>query len=312
MRNKAIKNIISTLCFSAVLLCLNPCYSSTKDLSIDIKDYGIYISNISVNELEEYYKKFGYVDYIYMPDWQYPPIFLNEMPKDFSQIEDASKKNNLFLRIIAPIALKINQDIKEEQHEIIYVLSRYEDNKEFSKEDMAYLDEKAKKYDIFTTMQGNTKYELYLEELHKKVDIIPPSILIGIAAIETNWGTSSSLELGNSLYKEKSWYTNEGLIPEGETEDPNYRIKTFNSLYDSMYSFALKINSFIDYTDFRFTRLLRREKNDSIHGRFAAHSFITSSPLHNYAGLLDYTITFYDLINFDADAELGFPEEGAI
>lgn len=40
-------------------------------------------------------------------------------------------------------------------------------------------------------------------------------------------------------------------------------------------------------------------------GRSLAHTMLFDSNLKNFAGLLDYTITFYELTNFD-EAELGF------
>ena len=46
-----------------------------------------------------------------------------------------------------------------------------------------------------------------------------------------------------------------------------------------------------------------REK--PVFGRSLAHTMLFDSNLKNFAGLLDYTITFYELTNFD-EAELGF------
>ena len=145
---------------------------------------------------------------------------------------------------------------------------------------------------------------IYFKELMLKVDRVPSSLLIGIAAIESNWGTSRPVKEGNALYKELNWYSTDGLKPEGEYEDPNYRIKTFPSLSDSIQSYALKLNSNINFENMRFLRSQYRWREQPVLGRTMAHTMIYASPLKNYAGLLDYTITFYELNNFD-EASLG-------
>ena len=54
---------------------------------------------------------------------------------------------------------------------------------------------------------------------------------------------------------------------------------------------------------FRFSRSQIRYREVPLHGRDVAYNFLQDSNLQNYAGLLDYTITFYELSNID-DAEL--------
>jgi uncharacterized FlgJ-related protein len=123
------------------------------------------------------------------------------------------------------------------------------------------------------------------------------------AAIESNWGTNRPAQLANSLYRELVWYTEDGLEPLDEPEDKSYRYKIFPTLYDSMVSHALKINSNVNYEQFRTERKQVRLREKPLLGRNFAHTMLLDSNLQNYAGILDYTITFYELINLD-EAEL--------
>ena len=66
-----------------------------------------------------------------------------------------------------------------------------------------------------------------------------------------------------------------------------------------MTDFALKLNSSIDYQEFRNARRNLRQRNQTLSGRFLSPYLIFASALPNFAGLLDYTITFYRLEDID-------------
>ena len=274
-----------------------------QEQKVEFQYDGIYLNNINLAQLQTIYDDYDYHDYMYMPGWQYPPIFLESLPVDFDTITDAQKRNRLFLQILAPLALKLNEEITEEKNEIDTLRQEFEEKHDLSPEQIQFLEEKAEKYDIFTRLKGERRYALFLSELQEKVDVIPPSIMLAAAAIETNWGTNRPVRLANSLYRELVWYTDEGLEPLDETEDKTYRYKIFPTLYDSMKSHALKLNSHVNYEMFRFNRKSMKERGTSLQGRDMAHNMIHDSNLKNFAGILDYTITFYVLGGID-EAEL--------
>lgn len=266
---------------------------------------GLYIGQTTVEELQKTYQVYGYNDYLYIKDWKYPPIFLTRMPTDFNTIANQQLRNKLFLQIVGPLALKLNEALAEERLEIRLINLQFRTEHNLTPEQEKFLEEKAKKYDIFTRMKGERRYGIILDQLLMKVDKIPPSLLMGVAAIETDWGTNRPIREANSLYKELLWYSDEpGLQPEGEETDKSYKFKIFPSLYDSMASYAHKINSGVNYEQVRYLRREIAKRDQPVFGRTLAHAMIFDSNLKNFAGLLDYTITFYELINWD-EAELG-------
>lgn len=278
--------------------------SHAKD-SIETKEDGIYVSKISSAEIDKFFEILNYTDYKYREDWKYPPVFLKTMPYDFDKIEDEDIQKNLFIRILTPIAMKINEDISLENLDILIIKEKLNQKEELSKQDIDLLEENAKKYDVFTRLEGDDRHIYIANHLIDKIEIVPVSILVAIAAIETNWGNSKYLMEGNSLYKEKNWFSEQGMKPTEDKEDNTYRIKTYESLYDSMYDYALKMNSTINFDAFRFTRKEELSRHNYLDGRFAANNFHLHSPLENFAGILDYTITFYHLTNLDR-AELSY------
>lgn len=266
---------------------------------------GLHLKNVSTQEMIKTFDKYDYKNYIYMPNWEYPSIFLDNMPKDFTSMEDESIRNKYFLMIVGPLALKVKEDILKERAEVEKLNDSFKKNKDLTSKEVKQLEEIAKKYDVFTRLKGHRRYELILNELLSRVDYVSPSILMASAAIESNWGTSNALTKANSLYKEKVWFGEEGLDPIDETEDKDYKIKIFPTLYDSMASYALKINSSINYDLYRYQRADFRYRGKPVSGKFTAINLVFDSNLENFAGLLDYTITFYELTNFDG-AKLKF------
>lgn len=277
--------------------------SAAQETSIDFRYNGIYLNHISISQLEKLYKDYQYKDYLYMPEWKYPPIFLQSMPTDFTSITDKQKRNKLFLQILVPLSLRLNEEISAERQTVIETIEAFNKHHNLSQAQIKQLEDKAVKYDIFTKLKGERRYKFLLEHLKQKVDNVPPSLLIAAAAIESDWGTNRPVNKANSLYRELVWNTTDGLEPLAETEDKSYRYKKFDSLFDSMKSFALHLNSNINFEMFRTRRAQIKSKDVPVLGRDIAHTLNAASNLQNFAGILDYTITFYELTNID-EAEL--------
>ena len=273
--------------------------------NISYQPDGIYINQITVAELEELYALYGYKDYIYMRDWIYPPIFLTRLPTDFAQIKDPQKRNKLFLQILGPLTLKLSDELIAERIQIWETNTKFQNSHDLTPEEEKYLETQAEKYDVFTRLKGERRYAYILKELMLRVNKVSPSLLMAVAAIESNWGTARPATEGNSLYRELLWYSDEpGLIPQDETEDNSYKYKIFPSLLESMRSYAHKLNTGVNYHQMRFLRAEIENRDKPVFGRALANAMIFDTNLKNFAGLLDYTITFYELTNFD-EASLG-------
>ena len=248
--------------------------------------------------IEQEFKTLAYTNYLLPPDYAYPRIFIQDFPQDFTTIKSPEQRHKFFLMLLLPLALQTNQDITKERLVADYLLHKYKQN-QLDASDINLIEHLADKYDIFTRLSAPQKYELILNELQNKIDIIPPSILLATAAINTNWGEAYFLPLSNNLYRSLNWYSDDGLKPRDETQDDSYRIKIYPSLQSSMTDFALKLNSSIDYQEFRNARRNLRQRNQTLSGRFLSPYLIFASALPNFAGLLDYTITFYRLEDID-------------
>lgn len=287
------KAIVKTLFFIAFLLLLPS----------NAKAFDLWLENIPLNKLEALYKDVNYAgypkDHLLLDDRKYPRIFLKNFPLGFEKITDENKRNNLFLKILIPLALKLNEDILTKRNKLLKLQETYDENNNFSQKDIKYIEKLAAEYDVYTTIKSEIRHIFLLNELLNRVDRIPPSIIVTAAAIETNWGSSRIVKEGNSLYKILEWHTTEGLKPIGETEDDTYRIKVYPDLYSSIKDYALKVNSAPIFEKLRNFRREFRELNHNLAGQLLAPYTFGSSNLHNYPGIFDYTLAYYELLEID-------------
>lgn len=269
----------------------------------------IWLKNIPTAKLTELYQQVGYTgwkdkDWLMIPSHKYPAILLKNFPEDFAQITDEKERNSLFIRIMAPLAMHLNENLLQERQIILDLQNEFEQNKKLSDKQVKLLEDKAIKYDVFSRLKGSERLTYLLSELLNRIDIIPPSIMITIAAIETNFGTSRIVKEGNALYKILNWNTKEGLKPIGEKENAEYRIRTYPNIYKSMEDFALRLNSSVNFSFFRITRASKRQSASThrIKGDSIAAFLFTNSELKNYAGIIDYTLSYYELSVIDRSA----------
>lgn len=261
---------------------------------------GLYYDKITVAELQKLLLDNNSNYFIPRDNREIPAIFLKHMPEDFYQIKDENLRNELFIQILSPLALKLNNEILVQRKHLEEIEKTFSIKKKLNQNQIDWLEQKAKEYDVFTRLKGEKRIDSLIFKLKEKIDIIPPSVLIAIAGIETDWGQSRFVKEGNALYREIAWNDSSGMLPQDEEQDKSYSIKKFPTLYDSMKSFALKINSGINYDTMRTIRKEQRRRGKIIDGRSMASTFVLYSPQKNFIGLLDYTITFYELINVDA------------
>lgn len=258
----------------------------------------IYVNETSVKELEDIFTQYGYTRFHILDNDNYPAIFVKKLPSDFRDISSLKYRNELFIRILTPLALKINEEISNERETLFRLERSFLKNQQLNEAETKKLEELAIKYDVFTREKNTSRIKIQFEKLKQRINIIPPSIFIAVAAIESNWGFSRVANEANSLYKEKIWFTNEGLEPLENKED-GYRFKIFNSLIDSMRSFALTFNSNINYENAWQARDEMIKRHQYIIGESIAYALSISSTLPNYAGIVDYTTAFYNLVSLD-------------
>jgi len=98
-----------------------------------------------------------------------------------------------------------------------------------------------------------------------RMDIVPVSLAIAQAAIESGWGTSRFALEGNALYGQWTWSDN-GLKPLDLDIDGNHRVMRFRILRASVNAYKKNLNTHSGYLEFREARANLRNQNEKITG----------------------------------------------
>ncbi|MBQ9270870.1 MAG: glucosaminidase domain-containing protein [Alphaproteobacteria bacterium] len=265
-------------------------------------DGALWVERATTAEAQDLFLQYGFEDY-HQVRGKFPRIFFKHLPTDWLDVAENDAKHRTFIRILLPLILKINEEILAERKQIEDLKDTYFNNGKLNEKELALLEEKAEKYEVFTRLKGASRVKTLLRKTLENIDVLPPSIMIATAAIYTDWGKSRLAREANSLYLEELWYTTEGIVP---ADDPNggYRYKAYDSLEDCIRARALRLNTHVNYDYLRASRLISRKIKRPPYGEQLAAQMLSDSNYQNIAGLIDYTFSFYKLNRTDYFPEL--------
>lgn len=195
-----------------------------------------------------------------------PRLFLSQLPNDLDKYEPVRKKK-LFTSILLPIVLRANEIVLKErksmevaflQHNIVkikYFAERYKVNK-------------LKEINFYN--MSSMQIILIKDELLKKINRIPISMMLSQAAIESGWGSSRFAREGNALFGEWTWKNNSGLKPR-DNLNANFSVKSFKNISESVNSYMLNLNSHPAYKEMRNYRSLILKDGKSLVGSETAN-----------------------------------------
>ena len=203
----------------------------------------------SWKQLEIYFKKNNFDPFtITEQELDYLPI-LSSLPSDFDQLQDVKLKKKLFYLIVLPIIHESNRLILDDREMVINI------EKKFLRADL-------NENEVNETVRIAVKYKLdystidlkLFRDLKQRINIIPVSLALAQAIVESGWGQSRFALEGNALYGQ--WTTNEqkGIIPEDRDEDKTHAVRKFENLKQSVQAYMHNINTHRAYYSFRVVR----------------------------------------------------------
>ena len=219
-----------------------------------------------------------------------PNIYLENLPRELKTMQDADVKKELFISALLPPILKVNEYIIYERNKLQDIIRSIEINGQASANDLYWLRRKMIRYRMD---------EFNIEELYSRMNIIPPSLALTQAAIETGWGSSRFAQEANALYGQWTWNDEDGVIPLGREEGKTHSIKKFDNLISAVESYALNLNTHEAYEDFRYERS-KFTRVENIDVRSLLVTLIFYSELgYEYIDNLNSIIRINDLNQFD-------------
>ena len=200
-------------------------------------------------DLNKYYLKNNFIpEILTQENIGHLPI-ISELPDDFSEIQDVPTKKKLFYLVTLPLIYNTNTSIMQERRMVINIEKKFA-RKELNKNETDEIIRLSKKYKLDYS-EINTKL---FRKLKQRINIIPVSLALGQAIIESGWGQSRFATEGNALYGQWTTSEDKGIIPQDRDEDKTHAVLKFKNLSESVEAYMFNINTHQAYYNFRVIR----------------------------------------------------------
>lgn len=159
----------------------------------------------------------------------------------------------------------------------------------------------AQEFERLSSLQQKyrVKHLFDYKEYQMRIGVVPKSMGIAQAMLESATGTSRFVREGNNLFGQYT-YSGAGLIPRQRQAGKTHKIKIFSSLQESVDAYVLNLNRHAAYEEFRKLRFKFQSEGKKLGGLTAIHTLENYSEIKGqYARRLDNIIKNNDLSRFD-------------
>jgi len=185
------------------------------------------------------------------------PVYLGRFPTHLAGLRDAKQRKDIFIKTVLPLVLRANNEIRSTRQRMLSLIQRQRVQGNLSANERDFLNRLAAQYEV---PAGN------LDELQRRVDVIPTSLALAQGAEESGWGTSRFARLGNAVFGQRTFRKGGGLVPRERGAGERYEVKAFNDLYTSVRSYILNLNTHTAYKKFRDKRVAFRGGGQPLDG----------------------------------------------
>jgi len=218
--------------------------------------------------------------------WSFDQWLNSLKAPEFDKIEDVQEMKKTFFNYLLPEINKKNNEIQLIRKKVI--------EKDLSKEELTKL---YKKYRI------NEDSEI--AALLEKIDIIPPSLVLSQAALESNWGRSRFAKFYHNYFGLWCFERGCGVIPKKRDKGDTHEVAKFSSPEKAIDFYFLSINRNKSYEVLRKIRQDKRSKSQSITGLSLSEGLTNYAEIgYEYVDRIRRVITSNELSKYDRESGL--------
>ena len=207
----------------------------------------------NAREFEALMKSYGYSLEAVRNTNLVPQVFAANVPAHMAELP-VKEKISTFIRLLLPNVVKVNEDIEGVRAEVIVLHKK-------SAGGAALTDAETKWLVALGQDYGLDAHDF--EELLKRVDSVPVSMVLAQGIDESGWGTSRFAVEGNAFYGQHLASTGGKYMT---SSSGNVKVAAFDNIYHSTASYIHNLNATRAYASFRDTRHKLRQENQAITG----------------------------------------------
>lgn len=211
---------------------------------------------VRVDRTAELQRIFDTNIYQWPPENTVPQLGVISLPPGLRDLE-VKKKKSIFFRTLLPLTLAENRRLREQREFIEYALN---ERNNLSGGERQRLEEIAHGYGI----EGDLEKQANHARLLRRVDIVPPALVLAQAANESGWGTSRFALEANNLFGVWTYKATQGLAPRERADDAGHFVRIYPSLQRAVRDYMHNLNVGHAYEAFRQRRAAMRDRGESL------------------------------------------------
>lgn len=193
-----------------------------------------------------------------------PRVSVERLPHDWRKGIRADRRKKTFIAVVLPLVLQANEKILDDRRRLHHAMDRLRRGQTLAGAEGSWLRTLALRYEVRPETLNLARDGF--ARLLRRVDVIPPSLALAQAAMESGWGSSRFAIEGNALFGEWTEESENTIVPAGREAGRSYAIRAFETLQGSIESYMRNLNSHRAYRKFRQVRAARRAKGEPLLG----------------------------------------------
>jgi Bax protein len=186
--------------------------------------------------------------------------FLDPIPPDFKAIRDAAERKKVFFAFLTPLVEQENRRMLKLRKQLAAIAKRA-DNGKLTERDHDQLAEWSEEYGVEEGPLTQT-----LDRLDRRMNVIPPAMVLAQAASESAWGTSRFARQGNNYFGQWCFKAGCGIVPKRRKEGAFHEVTRFDSVRESLVAYFHNINTHSAYHGLRLLRQEKTARGESVSG----------------------------------------------
>lgn len=229
--------------------------------------------------------------------WSLCSVPTREQLPDFSKYERVDEKKEAFFTYLAEHVDEANAAILADRERLAEIRQDLEPGEEPGRRDRNWVYEKLEQYefDPVEKIDGET-----LRLLAQRMDIIPPSMVLAQAAIESAWGTSRFAREGNNLFGMRTYEPGTGIVPKRRPPGQTWEVAAYDTVTEGLAAYIHNLNTHDPYLRLRISRARLRDRDQPLSGSVMAEGLRSYSELgYEYVAKVRAMIRSNNLAQYD-------------
>jgi len=215
---------------------------------------------------------------------------------DFREFDRVAEKKEAFFGYLLPLVEEINQGISADRERLEGLRDQLAAGSSPGFLDSRWINDLAVAYRFESPEPDSLAF---LNELLRRVDAIPPSLVLAQAAHESAWGTSRFARQGNNFFGQRD-YRGGGMVPRRRAAGAKWTVATYDHPRASIEAYVHNLNTHDRYRRLRRIRREVRRRDDPLLGSALAPGLLAYSEQGSrYIRLIQSMIRSNDLTRYD-------------